>query len=111
LVVAAIATWFTAHGHGPFIGGSPDSELVRSQTFVAFATVTALVVAAARSQQRSSEEAETNLREVLSAQRRQAEALREAEDRFRGAFENAAIGMALVAPDGGPSRTSPIRTI
>ena len=100
LALAAIATWFTTHGQGPFIGGSPDSELLRSQAFVGIATVTALVVAAARSQQRSAEEAETNLREVLSAQRRQGEALREAEERFRGAFENAAIGMALVGRDG-----------
>ncbi|MBV8940450.1 MAG: PAS domain S-box protein [Solirubrobacterales bacterium] len=36
----------------------------------------------------------------LAAQRSQAEALRQAEESFRGAFENAAIGMALVAPDG-----------
>jgi PAS domain S-box-containing protein len=100
LVVAALATWFTTHAQGPFLGGTLDSELLRSQTFVAIATVTALLVGAARSELRSSEEAETNLREVLSGQRRQAEALREAEERFRGAFENAAIGMALVAPDG-----------
>ena len=107
LLVAALATWFTAHGQGPFLGGTPDSELLRSQTFVAIATVTALLVGAARSEQRSSEEAEANLREVLSAQRRQAEALREAEERFRGAFENAAIGMALVAPDGRWLRVNP----
>jgi PAS domain S-box-containing protein len=36
----------------------------------------------------------------MTAERRQADALREAEERFRGAFEHAAIGMALVAPDG-----------
>ncbi|MGN6166605.1 MAG: sensor histidine kinase [Solirubrobacteraceae bacterium] len=100
LVVAALATWFTTHGHGPFLGGTLDSELLRSQTFVGIATVTALLVGAARSEQRSSEEAQANLREVVSAQRRQAEALREAEERFRGAFDYAAIGMALVAPDG-----------
>jgi PAS domain S-box-containing protein len=100
VVVAALATWFTTHGQGPFLGGTLDSELLRSQTFVGIATITALLVAAVRSEQRSSEEAEANLREVLSAQRRQGEALREAEERFRGAFENAAIGMALVAPDG-----------
>ncbi|HEY3945962.1 MAG TPA: MASE1 domain-containing protein, partial [Solirubrobacteraceae bacterium] len=57
LVVAALATSFTAHGQGPFLGGTPDSELLRSQTFVAIATVTALLVGAARSEQRSSEEA------------------------------------------------------
>jgi PAS domain S-box-containing protein len=100
LLVAALAIWFTTHGQGPFVGGTLDSELLRSQTFVGIATVTALLVAAARSERLSSEEAEANLREVLAAQRRQAEALREAEERFRGAFENAAIGMALVAPDG-----------
>jgi integral membrane sensor domain MASE1 len=92
LVVAALSVWFTTHGQGPFLGGTLDSELLRSQTFVGIATVTSLLVAAVRSEQRGSEEAETNLREVLSAQRRQAEALREAEERFRGAFENVAGG-------------------
>jgi PAS domain S-box-containing protein len=100
LLVSGVAVWFTKHGHGPFVGGSLDSGLLRAQTFVGVATVTALVVAAVRAEQRTSEEAEASLRETLEAQRRQAEALREAEERFRGAFENAAIGMALVAPDG-----------
>src|SRR5918996_637682 len=35
-----------------------------------------------------------------AARRRTKAALREAEERFRGAFETAAIGMALVSPDG-----------
>jgi PAS domain S-box-containing protein len=100
LLVAALAIWFTTHKQGPFIGGTLDSALLRSQTFVGIATVTALLVAAVRSEQRGAEEAEANLREALTAQARQAEALREAEERFRGAFEHAAIGMALVAPDG-----------
>lgn len=100
LTVAALAIWFATHGHGPFAGGGLDSALLGSQTFVGIATATALFVAAVRSEQRDAEEAEANLRDVLDAQRRQAEALREAEERFRGAFDNAAIGMALVAPDG-----------
>ncbi len=100
LLVSAVTIWFTTHGQGPFLGGALDSELLRSQAFVGIATITALLVAAVRSEQRSSEEAEAHLRDVLSVQRRQAEALAEAEERFRGAFENAAIGMALVAPDG-----------
>jgi PAS domain S-box-containing protein len=100
LLVSGLAVWFTKHGQGPFVGGTLDSGLLRAQTFVGISTVTALVVAAVRSEQRSSEEAEAKLREAFAAQRRQAEALREAEERFRGAFEHAAIGMALVAPDG-----------
>jgi PAS domain S-box-containing protein len=100
LLVSGLAVWFTKHGQGPFVGGTLDSGLLRAQTFVGISTVTALVVAAVRSEQRSSEEAEAKLREAFAAQRRQAEALREAEERFRGAFEHATIGMALVAPDG-----------
>jgi PAS domain S-box-containing protein len=36
----------------------------------------------------------------MNAQKRMETDLRESEERFRGAFEFAAIGMALVAPDG-----------
>ncbi len=100
LIVSGIAVWFTRHGQGPFVGGTLDSALLRAQTFVCIAAVTALLVAAVRSAQRSSQAEETTLREALAERRRQAEALREAEERFRGAFEHAAIGMALVAPDG-----------
>jgi diguanylate cyclase (GGDEF)-like protein len=46
LIVSGIAVWFTARGHGPFIGGSADAELLRAQTFVGVATITGLVVAA-----------------------------------------------------------------
>jgi PAS domain S-box-containing protein len=107
LLVTGLAVWFTKHGHGPFVGGTLDSGLLRAQAFVGVATVSALVIGAVRNEQRTSEEAEAHLREVLESQRRQAEALREAEERFRGAFENAAIGMALVAPDGHFLRVNP----
>jgi diguanylate cyclase len=46
LIVSGIAVAFTARGHGPFIGGSEDAELLRAQTFVGVATLTGLVVAA-----------------------------------------------------------------
>ena len=36
----------------------------------------------------------------LSEQNRTSDALLESERRFRGSFESASIGMALVAPDG-----------
>ena len=38
--------------------------------------------------------------EDITARKRAEDALRESEERFSGAFEQAAIGMALVAPDG-----------
>jgi diguanylate cyclase len=46
LIVSGIAVWFTARGHGPFIGGSADAELLRAQAFVGVATITGLVLAA-----------------------------------------------------------------
>src|SRR5713226_9840359 len=42
-----------------------------------------------------------------SESRRMELELRESEERFRGAFESAAIGMALVAPDGRWLRVNP----
>jgi diguanylate cyclase (GGDEF)-like protein len=46
LLVSGIAIWFTSRGEGPFVGGSADAELLRAQTFVAVATITALLAAA-----------------------------------------------------------------
>jgi diguanylate cyclase (GGDEF)-like protein len=46
LVVSGISIWFTARGHGPFIGGSHDAELLRAQTFVGVAAITGLLLAA-----------------------------------------------------------------
>src|SRR6266516_3206705 len=43
LIASAIAVWMTAHGRGPFIGGSSDAELLRAQLFVGVATVSGLV--------------------------------------------------------------------
>ncbi len=100
LLLSGFAVYFTKHRMGPFVGGGLDSALLRAQTYVGIGTITALLVAAVRSEQRSSEEAEGDLRVAL-------EALREAEERFRGAFENATIGMALVAPDGRWLRVNP----
>src|SRR2546423_5053206 len=61
LVVSAIAVWMTAHGRGPFIGGSSDAELLRAQLFVGVATVSGLV-ASALSTERG--RAEDRLREL-----------------------------------------------
>ncbi len=100
LIVAAFADAFAANGQGPFIVHSPDSSLLNAQAFVCIAVASALLVAALRSEQRGAEEAEEELRIALRAQQRQDDVLREAQERFRGAFEHAPIGMALVATDG-----------
>ena len=55
LIVSAVAVWMTAHGKGPFIGGSSDAELLRAQLFVAVATVTALVASALTTERRRAE--------------------------------------------------------
>jgi len=56
VIVSAIAVWFTAHGEGPFIDGSQDSELLRAQTFVGVATVIGLLGAALITERRQAGE-------------------------------------------------------
>jgi diguanylate cyclase len=46
LVASGIAIWATAHGEGPFIGGSDDAELLRAQLFVGVAMISGLVASA-----------------------------------------------------------------
>jgi len=57
LVVSGIAIYYAARGQGPFIGGSPDAALLRAQTFVGVATITALMIAAARTERNDAEAA------------------------------------------------------
>jgi signal transduction histidine kinase/integral membrane sensor domain MASE1 len=45
-IVAGIAVYFTNHGRGPFVSGSPDDNLLLSQSFMSFAAITALLLAA-----------------------------------------------------------------
>jgi two-component system phosphate regulon sensor histidine kinase PhoR len=71
LLVSSIAVWYTAHGHGPFVGGSPDGDLLRAQTFVGVAAITALLVAAVRSERH---EAETTLATLAEREQQLAEA-------------------------------------
>ena len=46
LVASGIAIWATAHGRGPFVGGSADAELLRAQLFVGVAMISGLVASA-----------------------------------------------------------------
>ncbi len=50
LLVSGSAVWFTARDQGPFVGGSPDGNLLRAQLFVGVLALTALLVAAVRTE-------------------------------------------------------------
>jgi integral membrane sensor domain MASE1 len=63
LIVAAIAVTFTTHGKGPFSMSSPDDRLLLTQTLVAVAETTTLVLAAVTSERRRAEDA---VREVAT---------------------------------------------
>ncbi|HWH12957.1 MAG TPA: response regulator [Solirubrobacteraceae bacterium] len=64
LLVSGFAVWYTARGHGPFYTGSPDADLLKAQTFVAVATVTALLVAAVRAEGQAASDTERRLAEA-----------------------------------------------
>jgi diguanylate cyclase (GGDEF)-like protein len=55
LITSGMAVYFAGHGHGPFTGGSEDTELLRAQIFVGMATITGLLVAALAAERRDAE--------------------------------------------------------
>jgi diguanylate cyclase (GGDEF)-like protein/PAS domain S-box-containing protein len=71
VAVAAVGVWFTARGHGPFIGASMPASLARGQAFADVAAVTAMLVAAARSERSVAERA---LERLAASERALAEA-------------------------------------
>jgi diguanylate cyclase (GGDEF)-like protein/PAS domain S-box-containing protein len=73
IAASGVTVWFTVRGHGPFAGGSPDADLTRAQIFVSGGAITALLVAAARSERLV---AETALASLADSQRALAEAQR-----------------------------------
>jgi PAS domain S-box-containing protein len=114
-LVTGLAVWGAVHGHGLFATGNLDQRLILLEMFMAVVTVTGFTLSAVNAErtqaqkalQRANDELGERIAErtaellgrvtlLATAQER----LRESEERFRGAFEFAAIGMALVAPDG-----------
>jgi diguanylate cyclase (GGDEF)-like protein len=73
LVVSATAVIYTDAGKGPFASGAADLDLLRAQVFVALAAMTALLVAAMRTEW---EKAETALARLGESERALAEAQR-----------------------------------
>jgi diguanylate cyclase (GGDEF)-like protein/PAS domain S-box-containing protein len=114
-LVTGLAVWGAVHDRGPFVTGNLDQRLILLEMFMAVATVTGLTLSAVNAErtqakkalQRANDELGHRVAErtaellgrvtlLVTAEER----LRESEERFRGAFEFAAIGIALVAPDG-----------
>ena len=114
-LVTALAVWGAVHDRGPFAEGNLDQRLILLEMFMAVSTVTGLILSAVTAERSQAQQAlrrandqlggrveartaelSGRLTQLATAQER----LRESEARFRGAFESAAVGMALVAPDG-----------
>jgi PAS domain S-box-containing protein len=122
LAVSAVAVWRTSYGTGPFGSGSMDGRLGTVVAFMSVLSMTALTLAAlaaerrqaelslrhandeleARVLDRTAEIAEVNTKLILINTEFEARTteLAQSETRFRGAFETAAHGFALLSPDG-----------
>ncbi len=83
LLVSGMAVWATAHGSGPFSRGQVHVDLVLLWAFMGTVAVVTLLLSAA-------------LGERDSAQR----SLEFSEERFRRAFEDAPMAMAMASPGG-----------
>ncbi|MBV1693961.1 MAG: MASE1 domain-containing protein [Hyphomicrobiales bacterium] len=93
----------TALGFSKFVGPAPAqaSLHVLMQLLLAVSAVTALVVAAiAAEQRRAREELELMNRDLEHRVAERSAALVAGETRFRATVENAAVGMAMLRPDG-----------
>jgi PAS domain S-box-containing protein len=83
LTVAVLSLSYALAGHGPFVTLSRAENVVSLQMFLIALALPLMLLAA------------------LTQERRQAQrSLRESEARFRSAFDDALIGMAVVAVDG-----------
>jgi two-component system sensor kinase FixL len=83
LLLSAIAIWGTLHGQGPFYRGTPNESLLVLQMFIGVTVAMSLILAAA-----------------VAERARAEQALRESEQRFRATFDQAAVGIAHIAPAG-----------
>ena len=66
LMIAVLAVWLTAEGHGPYQGGAIDAAVLRAQGFAAVSVLSALLVAAARTAWDRAEEVSARLAEAQS---------------------------------------------
>jgi PAS domain S-box-containing protein len=64
-IVAGIAVYFTSRGTGPFVHGSQDTSLLLSQTFMGFAALSGLLLAAASTERQRARKALQRARDDL----------------------------------------------
>lgn len=90
VLLAGIAIWGTIHGFGPFIRTSQNESLIVLQSFMAVITVTALTLAVAVAERRSTQDA-----------------LQVSEQRFKALIEKSSETVSLTDPNGLISYVSP----
>src|SRR5437867_3431955 len=122
LLLSGIAIWGTLHGFGPFVRDAQNESLLLLQAFLGVSAMIAMTLAAAVLERKGVEDAlrdaqeeleqrvqerTTALRSAVDLLKKEVQehtqtekGLRESQERLRSAFGSAAIGMALVAPDG-----------
>jgi len=66
LVISVFAIWGTLSGHGPFIGATPGSSLLKLQIFMAVASITTQVLAATSMERAEALKAEQELLAIVS---------------------------------------------
>jgi PAS domain S-box-containing protein len=115
MVVAVIAVLFTESNTGPFARGSPDDDLLLSQTFMGIAAATTLLLAAITSERKRAEDQLRVAHDKLErkVEQRTAQLARshrelevqdterqQAEERFRELLESAPDAMVIVDEGG-----------
>ncbi|MBV8924909.1 MAG: PAS domain S-box protein, partial [Bradyrhizobium sp.] len=115
LLTSAFALWRTLHGQGPFALGAEDHRLTLLVTFLATVAMIGLLLGAMSAERRgalrSLAEANNDLEERVRDRTAEVAAkttelcgldaqIRLSEQQFRGAFETASHGMALVSTAG-----------
>lgn len=82
MVVASLSIWGAIHGHGPFVGGAPLSNVLTLQIFLLFAATSFMVLAA-----------------LVEEHKETVQALLESEKRFRLVANAAPVMIWMSGPD------------